>query len=145
MNGRRQGRILEKPFGLGDTIRREEEPSGEAVPLLDIDSEIELAFSHRKRFSGVSQVQEMKALGLDRYVNLPSLFSIFHQLFKVPSINYQKTVNRLIGGTLTNYLMTIDRWHIQYLFDIFFELISCSLDDCLVHLNFESFILTCHN
>ncbi|XP_009391351.3 fatty acyl-CoA reductase 2, chloroplastic [Musa acuminata AAA Group] len=68
VNGQRQGRILEKPFGMGDTIKRETSPefSAKATPILDIESEIRLAFSWAKTSWDAPLVQKMKDLGLER-------------------------------------------------------------------------------
>ncbi|WOK98643.1 fatty acyl-CoA reductase 2 [Canna indica] len=66
VNGERQGKIFEKPFVIGDTIIGEE-VSGKAAPILDIESEIRLAFSSgQKTSSDTSLLQEMKDLGLNR-------------------------------------------------------------------------------
>lgn len=74
VNGQRQGRILEKPFGMGDTIKRETSPefSAKATPILDIESEIRLAFSWAKTSWDAPLVQKMKDLGLERYHKLQS-------------------------------------------------------------------------
>lgn len=68
MNGQRQGRIFEKPFGIGETIKGEEEVSEKVAPILDIESEIRLACSLEKNStSDASLIEEMKHLGLERY------------------------------------------------------------------------------
>lgn len=69
VNGQRQGRVLEKPFCIGDTIARETIPakfSENSMPLLDIETEIKLAFSSGNTTSDASSIQEMKDLGLTR-------------------------------------------------------------------------------
>lgn len=69
MNGQRQGRILEKPFRIGETITKETNLSKSAAkhtPMLDIEAEIKLAFDSRRNSSDASAVQEMKDLGLKR-------------------------------------------------------------------------------
>ncbi|OAY80869.1 Fatty acyl-CoA reductase 2, partial [Ananas comosus] len=69
VNGQRQGRILEKPFRIGDTITKETNLSKSAAkhtPMLDIEAEIKLAFDSRRNSSDASAVQEMKDLGLKR-------------------------------------------------------------------------------
>ncbi|KAJ4796456.1 Fatty acyl-CoA reductase [Rhynchospora pubera] len=64
VNGQRQGAILERPFGLGDTIASEISSSN-YCPVLDIEEEIKLAFSSTAK-DDASNVQEMKDLGLKR-------------------------------------------------------------------------------
>lgn len=69
VNGRRQGRVLEKPFCIGDSIAKElvsPELSTESMPLLDIEAEIRLAFSSKNAPDDASLTQEMKDLGLKR-------------------------------------------------------------------------------
>ncbi|XP_072977375.1 fatty acyl-CoA reductase 2, chloroplastic-like isoform X2 [Typha angustifolia] len=71
VNGQRQGRILEKPFCIGDTISGEtssSKSSGKFTQMLDIEAEIKLAFGSR-RTSDASLIQEMKDLGLERAKN----------------------------------------------------------------------------
>jgi len=76
VNGQRQGRVLEKPFCIGDTIARDtvsSEFSGKSMPLLDIEAEIKLAFASGNTSTtskASSSVQEMKDLGLARYIVL---------------------------------------------------------------------------
>lgn len=67
VNGQRQGRIMEKPFGIGDSIAREIfQISSGSLPTLDIESEMKLA-SDLKKDSEVDLVaQKMKELGLER-------------------------------------------------------------------------------
>ncbi|KAH0467193.1 hypothetical protein IEQ34_004431 [Dendrobium chrysotoxum] len=69
VNGKRQGRVLEKPFCIGDSIAKEiisHKLSAESIPSLDIEAEIRLAFSSRKSSDDASLMQEMKDLGLKR-------------------------------------------------------------------------------
>lgn len=76
VNGQRQGRILEKPFSIGDTIAREKsfsEFSAKNTPLLDIETEIKLAFDSKKTSRDSSMIQELKDLGLERYLFVHSL------------------------------------------------------------------------
>ncbi|XP_038972039.1 fatty acyl-CoA reductase 2, chloroplastic-like [Phoenix dactylifera] len=69
VNGQRQGRILEKPFLIGDTLATEtsfSEFSAKSTPLLDIETEIKLALDSKKTSHYSSTTQEMKDLGLER-------------------------------------------------------------------------------
>ncbi|KAK8959111.1 Fatty acyl-CoA reductase 2 [Platanthera guangdongensis] len=69
VNGKREGRVLEKPFCIGDSIVKEiasPEYEGESMPLLNIEAEIRLALNSRKASDDVSLVQKMKDLGLKR-------------------------------------------------------------------------------
>lgn len=69
VNGKREGRVLEKPFSIGDSIVKElacPGYSGESVPTLNIEAEIRLALSSRKASDDSSLVQKMKDLGLKR-------------------------------------------------------------------------------
>lgn len=69
VNGQTQGVVLEKPFRLGDTIRKDSSDSSEQHknPMLDIEAEIKLAFDSRRHSDdSASFSQEMKDLGLER-------------------------------------------------------------------------------
>lgn len=69
VNGQRQGRIMEKPFCMGDIIGGESftsEAPPRVLPTLDIEAEIELALDSKKSFKGGTLVQKMKELGLER-------------------------------------------------------------------------------
>ncbi|KAH9326783.1 hypothetical protein KI387_006961, partial [Taxus chinensis] len=82
VNGKRKGRVLEKPFHMGDTIARENTIAevGQATPLLDIEAEFALANKTLKANSvlintnvhmndlgmGKQMVQTMKDLGMER-------------------------------------------------------------------------------
>ncbi|XP_042481307.1 fatty acyl-CoA reductase 2, chloroplastic-like [Macadamia integrifolia] len=68
VNGKRQGRILEKAFCMGDSIAREtiipKAPS--SLPLLDVEGEIKLALESKRDFQDHAVAQKMKELGLER-------------------------------------------------------------------------------
>ncbi|KAJ0982272.1 hypothetical protein J5N97_010527 [Dioscorea zingiberensis] len=70
VNGQRQGKILEKPFCIGDTIATEILPSASLenpTRVLDVDGEIKLASECLSTEScNASLVQKMKDLGLER-------------------------------------------------------------------------------
>ncbi|KAF5207251.1 Fatty acyl-coa reductase [Thalictrum thalictroides] len=71
VNGERQGRLLEKPFSLGDSIAKEKTTSDccptKHLPMLDIEAEIKLAVNTKEEASQDDVVaQKMKELGLAR-------------------------------------------------------------------------------
>ncbi|KAF5474008.1 hypothetical protein F2P56_005950 [Juglans regia] len=67
VNGQRQGRIMEKPFGIGDSIAREIfQISSGSHPTLDIESEMKLASDFKKDSEVDLVAQKMKELGLER-------------------------------------------------------------------------------
>ncbi|KAF8369876.1 hypothetical protein HHK36_032091 [Tetracentron sinense] len=69
VNGQRQGRILEKPFCIGDSIARERitsETPPRSLPVLDVEAEMKLAFDSREAFQDNAVSQKMKELGLER-------------------------------------------------------------------------------
>ncbi|KAG0448444.1 hypothetical protein HPP92_027833 [Vanilla planifolia] len=69
VNGRRQGRVMERSFCMGDTISKElasPDFSADSMPILDIETEIRLAFSSTKAFDDSLLVKQMKDLGLQR-------------------------------------------------------------------------------
>ncbi|XP_041023356.1 fatty acyl-CoA reductase 2, chloroplastic [Juglans microcarpa x Juglans regia] len=67
VNGQRQGRIMEKPFGIGDSIAREIfQISSGSLPTLDIESEMKLASDFKKDSEVDLVAQKMKELGLER-------------------------------------------------------------------------------
>lgn len=69
VNGQRQGRILERPFRIGETILQEdlvnENPSS-PIPLLDLEGELNLAQRLAKTSAGNKTTQKMKEIGLER-------------------------------------------------------------------------------
>ncbi|KAH9326773.1 hypothetical protein KI387_006951, partial [Taxus chinensis] len=73
VNGQREGRVLEKPFQIGDTIAREKArlEHGQSPPMLDIEAEFELANKTLEVNSMALDVekqliQSMKDLGMER-------------------------------------------------------------------------------
>ncbi|GAV86140.1 SET domain-containing protein/Sterile domain-containing protein/NAD_binding_4 domain-containing protein [Cephalotus follicularis] len=68
VNGQRQGKIMEKPFCIGDNIAREfvRDITPRFLPILDIQNEIELATNSKENFEENSVAQKMKELGLQR-------------------------------------------------------------------------------
>ncbi|XP_024024401.1 fatty acyl-CoA reductase 2 [Morus notabilis] len=69
VNGQRQGRIMEKPFRIGETIAGEkfisETPPGR-LPMLDVKNEMKLAWTSKEAFENNAMTQKMKELGLQR-------------------------------------------------------------------------------
>ncbi|TVU30873.1 hypothetical protein EJB05_22520 [Eragrostis curvula] len=67
VNGQRQGVVPEKPFRLGDTIAGELGSSEQKKAVLDIETEIRMAFDYKRHsHSSAGFVEEMKGLGLRR-------------------------------------------------------------------------------
>ncbi|EOY09601.1 Jojoba acyl CoA reductase-related male sterility protein [Theobroma cacao] len=69
VNGQRQGRIMEKPFDIGDCIARENlisETTPTSIPELDVEDELLLALNSKKGFDDTEVAQKMKELGLER-------------------------------------------------------------------------------
>ncbi|XP_078434232.1 jojoba acyl CoA reductase-related male sterility protein [Wolffia australiana] len=64
VNGQRRGKILEKPFAMGDTIAAE--IGGSWTAKLDVEEEMKLAAQLRDLRQGNDFTQEMKILGLER-------------------------------------------------------------------------------
>ncbi|KAF3611882.1 hypothetical protein DY000_02050857 [Brassica cretica] len=66
VNGQRQGRIMEKPFSMGDCIATENFLEGNRKAL-DVDREMKLALdAARKGTQDQEEAQKMKDLGLER-------------------------------------------------------------------------------
>ncbi|KAM7261594.1 hypothetical protein ACFE04_020671 [Oxalis oulophora] len=65
VNGQRQGRVMEKPFSIGDSIASEN-VTEDFLPMLDVQSEIELALNSKEAFDESCVAQKMKELGLER-------------------------------------------------------------------------------
>ncbi|KAK9196493.1 hypothetical protein WN943_004622 [Citrus x changshan-huyou] len=65
---KRQGRIMEKPFYMGDTIARELNFNNSKIePNLDVEKEIELAMKSKKALENDEDARKkMKELGLER-------------------------------------------------------------------------------
>ncbi|XWS56140.1 hypothetical protein CRYUN_Cryun09bG0061000 [Craigia yunnanensis] len=69
VNGQRQGRIMEKPFDIGDCIARENlisETTSRFIPELDIEDELALARNSKVGCHESEVAQKMKELGLER-------------------------------------------------------------------------------
>ncbi|WRX23895.1 Fatty acyl-coenzyme A reductase [Theobroma cacao] len=69
VNGQRQGRIMEKPFDIGDCIARENlisETTPRSIPELDVEDELALALNSKKGFDDTEVAHKMKELGLER-------------------------------------------------------------------------------
>ena len=69
VNGQRQGKIMEKPFRIGESITKETVVNGNlpsAMPLLDVEGELDLAFKSAGDFEENKVAQKMKELGLER-------------------------------------------------------------------------------
>ncbi|MED6106226.1 hypothetical protein PIB30_002679 [Stylosanthes scabra] len=70
VNGQRHGRILEKPFGIGDCIASENfspKGSSKVLPTLDIEREMNLVSNFKGNFEDNILAQKMRELGLERY------------------------------------------------------------------------------
>ncbi|KAH9737543.1 Fatty acyl-CoA reductase 2 [Citrus sinensis] len=76
VNGKRQGRIMEKPFYMGDTIARELNFNNSKIePKLDVEKEIELAMKSKKALENDEDARKkMKELGLERILDLMILY-----------------------------------------------------------------------
>ncbi|XP_021745855.1 fatty acyl-CoA reductase 2-like [Chenopodium quinoa] len=69
VNGQRQGRIMERPFRKGESITEENIVNGSLpcpMPLLDVEGELNLAFTSAEGFEENKVSQKMKELGLER-------------------------------------------------------------------------------
>ncbi|XP_022744361.1 fatty acyl-CoA reductase 2-like [Durio zibethinus] len=69
VNGQRQGRIMEKPFDIGNCIARENlisETTPRSIPELDIEDELALARNSKEGCHESEVAQKMKELGLER-------------------------------------------------------------------------------
>lgn len=69
VNGQRQGRIMEKPFCIGDSIARENlafETSERPLPFLRVEDELKLVLDSKESLDGNAVAQKMKELGLER-------------------------------------------------------------------------------
>ncbi|MCL7042772.1 hypothetical protein MKW94_018149 [Papaver nudicaule] len=70
VNGQRQGRILEKPFSIGDSIASERFVASDTYtrspPMLDVEAEMKLALDSKETFQENLVSQKMKELGLER-------------------------------------------------------------------------------
>ncbi|KAH9602293.1 hypothetical protein KSS87_012971 [Heliosperma pusillum] len=69
VNGQRQGRIMERPFKTGESIRGRNIVNGNSpssVPSFDLEKELELAPRSANEFEVKKVSQKMKELGLER-------------------------------------------------------------------------------
>ncbi|XXG45109.1 hypothetical protein AAC387_Pa02g0277 [Persea americana] len=65
VNGQREGRVLERPFHMGESIARERlttESSANSLPELDVEAEMELIGASQENL----MAKKMKEMGLDR-------------------------------------------------------------------------------
>lgn len=67
VNGQRQGRIMEKPFNVGETIARENLMYGNHMPKLNVEDEIKMVFESKKSLGENALIQKLKEVGLERY------------------------------------------------------------------------------
>nr|ART33386.1 male sterility protein 2 [Lycium barbarum] len=65
VNGQRQGRIMEKPFCIGDSIAREKVDHN-SFPSLNVEDEIKLVLDSKQALEDNSVAQKMKEIGLQR-------------------------------------------------------------------------------
>ncbi|XP_031128582.1 fatty acyl-CoA reductase 2 [Ipomoea triloba] len=69
VNGQRQGRIIEKPFCIGESIAGESVVNGNqetSVPKLNVEDEMEMVLSAKQGLQDGEMAQKMKELGLER-------------------------------------------------------------------------------
>ncbi|KEH41771.1 fatty acyl-CoA reductase 2, chloroplastic [Medicago truncatula] len=69
VNGQRQGRIMERPFSIGDCIAREKLIPGvppKYLPTLDIENEINMILKNKGNIEDNLLAQKMKEMGLER-------------------------------------------------------------------------------
>ncbi|KAL8147186.1 hypothetical protein AgCh_004781 [Apium graveolens] len=70
VNGQRQGRVMEKPFRVGDSIARESntygKPGRSSPPKLNVQDEIEFVLDKKQGLEGNAFAQNMKVLGSER-------------------------------------------------------------------------------
>ncbi|KAL2604793.1 hypothetical protein AAZV13_09G086700 [Glycine max] len=69
VNGQKQGRIMERPFSIGECIAREKyisEVSPKYLPTLDIEGEINLVSNYKGDIEDNLLTQKMKEIGLER-------------------------------------------------------------------------------
>ncbi|KAK9128386.1 hypothetical protein Syun_017183 [Stephania yunnanensis] len=73
VNGKREGRILEKPFSIGDNlakeIARKSKTYSRSYQMLDIEAELKMALNARESFGDDEATQKMKEMGLERARN----------------------------------------------------------------------------
>ncbi|KAL8136269.1 hypothetical protein AgCh_010747 [Apium graveolens] len=70
VNGQRQGRVMEKPFCVGDSIARESLTFGttetSSFPMLSVQDELKLVLDRKQGLEGNALSQNMKELGSER-------------------------------------------------------------------------------
>ncbi|KAD3337127.1 hypothetical protein R6Q59_027791 [Mikania micrantha] len=66
VNGQRQGRIMEKPFNVGESIAWESLRYGNHMPKLNVEDEIKMLLELKKSWGENALAQELKELGLER-------------------------------------------------------------------------------
>ncbi|QCE05335.1 fatty acyl-CoA reductase 2 [Vigna unguiculata] len=69
VNGQRQGRIMERPFSIGECIAKEKfisEVSPKYLPTLDVEGEINLVSNYKGDVEDNILAQKMKEIGLER-------------------------------------------------------------------------------
>ncbi|KAI3743297.1 hypothetical protein L1987_61003 [Smallanthus sonchifolius] len=66
VNGQRQGRIMEKPFNVGESIARESLRYGNHMPKLNVEDEIKMVLELKKSLGENALAQKLKELGLER-------------------------------------------------------------------------------
>ncbi|WVY97448.1 hypothetical protein V8G54_029599 [Vigna mungo] len=69
VNGQRQGRIMERPFSIGQCIAKEKfisEVSPTYIPTLDVEGEINLVSNYKGDVQDNLLAQKMKEIGLER-------------------------------------------------------------------------------
>lgn len=62
VNGQRQGRVMEKPFSIGETIAGETVYASE----LSVEDEIKIVAEVKKTLGDDPPLQKMKELGMER-------------------------------------------------------------------------------
>lgn len=72
VNGQRQGRIMEKPFCVGESIADETVLRG-SLPKLSVEDEIKIVIESKQALEDNSLLQKMKDLGMQRYVSSHNL------------------------------------------------------------------------
>ncbi|KAL9428312.1 hypothetical protein AB3S75_030325 [Citrus x aurantiifolia] len=68
VNGQRRGKVMEKPFCMGDSIAKENfvSNSRRLIPTLDVENEMKLALESKEFSTDGEVAQKMKELGLER-------------------------------------------------------------------------------
>ncbi|KAK9068571.1 hypothetical protein SSX86_012686 [Deinandra increscens subsp. villosa] len=66
VNGQRQGKIMEKPFKVGESIARESLKYGNHIPKLNVEDEIKMVLELKKSLGENVSAQKLKELGVER-------------------------------------------------------------------------------